>query len=61
MSQYIIKNASGKPASLEILEKYFGRIWRSSLDRLPHNHEGHVMTIRYQKKEFKIYRDISEE
>ncbi len=60
MTHYIIKDALGKPASLDILEQYFGRIWRSILDRLAHDHEGYVMAIRYEREEYKIYRKLSE-
>ena len=60
MADYIIKDASGKPANQHILEEYFGRIWHSVLDRLHHDHEGYIMAIRYHHEEYKIYRKNSE-
>jgi len=60
MTHYTIKDASGRPASLNLLKRHFGRIWRSSLDRLPHDYDGYIMAIWLQREQYKIYRELSE-
>jgi hypothetical protein len=56
LEKYEIMNEKGRQVGRDILIRFYGRVWESALDRLCHRSDGHLLTIRYQGENFRVYR-----
>jgi hypothetical protein len=58
MSDYRVWNESGLEVCTGILRLFYGKLWRSILDRLDHRFDGYLRSLYCWGEEFRIYRDL---
>ncbi len=56
MERYIIIDEYGEKTDPDILVLFYGNSWQSTVDRMPHDIDGHVVTIHFQGHKFKVFR-----
>jgi hypothetical protein len=58
---YEVKNETGEPVGINLLQLYYGDAWEPALDRLKHQFDGYVTRIHHQGYHFKVYRKLGED
>ncbi len=56
MEGYEVRDENGRKVGGEILIQFYGNVWESTLNRLHHKSDGHLLTIHYNGNQFRIYR-----
>ena len=59
MVEYAIKNENGLNVDINILENYYGNLWRAVLNRLNHEHDGYLVTIYDREFKLHVYRILT--
>ncbi len=60
-SKYEIRDEDDMSVALDVLTLYYGNLWKSALDRLDHQSDGHLLTIQHEGQLLKVYRKINHE
>ncbi len=55
-SAYEVINEKNDKIGIHLLVHYYGNLWRSALDRLNHQVDGYLLTIKHKGQTFRIYR-----
>ncbi len=58
MAGYEILNENGASVGPTVLSLFYGNLWKTALDRLSHQHDGHIITIFHMGQKLKVYRKI---
>ena len=61
MMRYEVRGDNGQYVDTALLERYYGVIWRSILDRFNHRFDGYLFTLHENNQPFYIYRILDQQ
>ncbi len=53
---YEVINDNNELEGIDLLELYYGNLWKTVLDRLHHRMDGHVLKFTYQGRVYNVFR-----